>query len=193
MFITFEGVDKTGKSMTSNAVGLILNKLKISNIVIHESDDPIIQYIKQTSLSIKEIVKLVWKMRQEHQIILNRYSTDVIIFDRYFDSTYVYGNELMTDLTANANYDTAFFMVPRATIYLYGDPDILSKRNGTADFFSSASRETIIDRMELYKDAFNKYPLNRKLFRVDTSKKNIKQTSKLCANFIKTMVKREVK
>jgi thymidylate kinase len=131
-------------------------------------------------------------MRQEHQLILNKYATDVIIFDRYFDSTYVYGNELMTDLTANANYDTAFFMAPRATIYLYGDPNILSKRKDPIDFFSSTSKETIINRMELYKAAFIKYPLNRKIFRVDTSKKNIKQTAKLCANFIKTMVKREV-
>ncbi len=184
MFVVFEGCDKVGKTTAIQNTAKFLKSLDYDVVVISESSDPIVQYIKQSDLSIDEIVPMFIQMRKEHQSLISRFvnSKTILLWDRYSDSTYVYGYSYHNGDLSKIKYFN--FILPDLTIYLYADIGlILSRIRDEYDRFTSQSENNIKKYLDRYDELYSLHSLVN-VEALDVSNLNEIQVAKFCVDTI---------
>jgi len=181
MFIVFEGVDKVGKSTAIENVAEKLRGCGRSVIVIHESNDPMMQYLKQSKVDIHTIAYLVNRMREEHQHLIKRIldAGHTLLMDRYYDSTYVYANPAIAD---NKYNEVRLFdhIAPDLTLYLYADSDLIVQRiAGETDRFTSDSKERVEKYLALFNQLYDGLT-TRDVYDYDVTHKSIPEVAEEC-------------
>jgi dTMP kinase len=154
MFITFEGIDGSGKSVQARRCVELLSKdhnvmhcfdpghTPIGNAVRsvllnkdHMEMDPqteLLLYAAARSQLVQEVIKPHLK------------KGGIVISDRFYDSTTAYqgyGRKLPLDLIETLNMIGAHDLVPDLTFIIDTDIDVAARRIGTADRLESESRE----------------------------------------------------
>ena len=121
-WITFEGVSGCGKSTIINEVYSILNPLIGPIQIITEKTHPIVQEFVfsdsaiNSSIPTEFLVSYWWLARKSNLEYLKKINCNCVLYDRYYDSTYVYGP--ITGLSdIQYNFSDAFHK-PDVTFYL---------------------------------------------------------------------------
>jgi len=188
MFIVMEGVDRVGKTTAIQNTAKLLKSLNYDVVTISESNDPVVQYIKQSKLSIDEIVPMFIQMREEHQHLISKFthSNTILLWDRYSDSTYVYGYDYVkNDLSKIKYFD---FILPDLTIYLYANVGlILSRIKDECDRFTSQSESNIKKYLDRYDELYSLQSLVY-VESLDVSYLNEIQVAKFCTNAIISVI-----
>jgi len=171
MFIVFEGCDRVGKTTTINYVAQRLRELNYDVVTVSESNDPVMQIIKQSKYTMEEIIPMVDNMRSEHQHLISEFveSESILLWDRYFDSTWVYGNSVVK---GHEHWETRIFdaIVPDITIYLYGDIDLIHSRIGDEnDRFTSGSDTKTTERHKLFVELYKSVAHKRDILSIDVT------------------------
>lgn len=171
MFIVLEGVDRVGKTTTINHVAQQLRELKYDVVVVSESNDPVMQIIKQSEYAMEDIIPMVVNMRSEHQHLIADFveSKRILLWDRYFDSTWVYGNSVVC---GHEHWEKRIFdaIVPDITIYIYGDIDVIHTRIGTErDRFTTGDKDEIKCRHELFVELYKSVASKRYILSIDVT------------------------
>lgn len=171
MFIVLEGVDRVGKTTTINHVAQQLRELKYDVVVVSESNDPVMQIIKQSEYAMEDIIPMVVNMRSEHQHLIADFveSKRILLWDRYFDSTWVYGNSVVC---GHEHWEKRIFdaIVPDITIYIYGDIDVIHTRIGTErDRFTTGDKDKIKCRHELFVELYKSVASKRYILSIDVT------------------------
>lgn len=186
MFIVFEGVDRVGKTSTIDFVKNNLLSKGYDVYSISESSDPIGQYIKQSKLDLDIIVDLILNMRKEHQHLIKQFinSKSILLWDRYIDSTYVYGYDVVVN---NSDiYNQVFDVImPDLTIYLCCDINIIRNRIGSeVDRFTDSSKNKITNLLNRYAELYSSNLQNRLVKQIDSGVSDICDVAELCTNSI---------
>jgi len=171
MFIVFEGVDRVGKTTTIEYVAKQLRDLNYDVVVVSESNDPVMQIIKQSDYTMEEIIPMVDNMRSQHQHLIGDFveSKSILLWDRYFDSTWVYGNSV---IRGHDHWEKRIFdaIVPDITIYLYGDIDeILNRIGSERDRFTDGDKAKIEERHELFMELYKTKAHKRDILSIDAT------------------------
>lgn len=182
MFIVFEGVDRVGKTTAIEETAKMLREQNHEVITISESSDPVVQYIKQSNLPIEEIVPMMFDIRSEHQLLIERFinSKTILLWDRYYDSTYVYGYNY--GLT-HPDWETELFnyYTPDLTIYLYAEIDvILSRIDDEKDRFTNGSYSDVEKYLGRYKELYDKVAKQRPIFPLDVTHLDEYEVANMC-------------
>jgi len=186
MFIVFEGVDRVGKTTAIENTAEELKSRGYDVVTIFESNDPIMQYIKQSNLDIDRIVYLVNSMREEHQRLIRMIldSNVILLMDRYYDSTYVYGYESVIN---DSGVKPFLFnhINPDFTIYLHADPDLIVKRiDSEIDRFTSASISQVKKYLERFDQLYENCGDERDVFKLDVTFLDIDTIRQYCSDMI---------
>src|SRR6056297_1269215 len=123
MFISFEGVDNTGKS--SVAKRLYKHFKKNNNVYFY--NEPLnnefgrMAKFGRDGLKSIDLIYLWWISRKFELNDIKLKNPNIVIADRYYDSTFVYGKlyNHSQDMI-NHNYDTKYFKEPDLTFIFQG-------------------------------------------------------------------------
>ena len=137
LFITFEGCEGSGKSYQSKTLHNKLQKLAVPSILIHEPGSTplgekitrLLKWAQETDIS--PLTELLLFNASRSQLITEVIqpaldSNEIVICDRYTDSTVVYqgyGRGLDMKIVKNINYTGAHGLKPDLTILLDIMPD----------------------------------------------------------------------
>ena len=171
MFIVFEGVDRVGKTTTIDYVANSLRELNYDVVIVSESNDPVMQIINQSDFPMEDIIPMIYNMRNKHQHLIKKFvdTESILLWDRYFDSTWVYGNDI---IRKNEYWRSRIFdaIVPDLTIYLYGDMDLIHSRIGDEnDRFTSGSDTKTTERHNLFVELYKSVISKRDILNIDVS------------------------
>ena len=187
MFIVFEGGDRVGKTTAIETTAKLLRADGYDVTTISESGDPTIQYIKQSDLGIETIVDLFDDVRTTHQDLISNFIDDdkIVLWDRYYDSTYVYGfrsiHESDNDAFLAWRDHADQFLSPDLTFYLHASVDVIKSRTGDdVDRFTNSSDENILKYMNRYRDLYTKIADVRDIVTMSVTDLEIDDVAKLC-------------
>lgn len=173
--ISIEGVDGCGKS----TVVTYLNHYLSKHFKTFIASEPHTDYGKlakfgDNELTIGDHIFLWWLARRKQQHYFTSQDFDIIIKDRYYDSTFVYAYDtIMKYDLKETNYDERLFIKPNATFILVAEPDILIKRINTRDAKEDQYGSIHVDKIEKRQQRFISLPKqhpNRKTQIIDTTK-----------------------
>jgi dTMP kinase len=149
LFITFEGVDGSGKTTVAN---LVADCLRQQGLTVLLTAEPHTTYIKQLLMIIDE--RTAWTEtflfladRAEHVAKVIKPALqrgDVVLCDRFTDSTIAYqgfGLGLPIEKLMQLNDTATFGLAPNLTILLDIDPEIGLKRSQRKTVFERRSLE----------------------------------------------------
>lgn len=183
MFIVFEGVDRVGKTTAIELTAELLCKEGHNVVMISESSDPVVQYIKQTKLPLDDIVPMMFQIREEHQLLIDKFirSRDILLWDRYFDSTYVYGYEF---LKSNPDYEDELFnfYIPDLTLYLHANVDLIMSRIGVEKDRFTGSRDSLELYLDRYEELYDDVSAYRNIHQLDVSNMDRSEVSRTCTS-----------
>ena len=152
-WIAFEGISGCGKSTIIQEIFSILNPLIGPVKIISEKTHPIVQNNVFSSNEVNSLINknhLIyywWLARRANFDYLNKIKCNCVLYDRYYDSTYVYGPIInSTDIEYNFS---KVFQVPDVTFYLrLNDIKIAFQRNSIE---SSDPYEAVnLEKLEKY-------------------------------------------
>jgi len=187
MFIVLEGVDKVGKTTAIENTATRLRKDGYDVTTISESNDPIVQYIKQSDLGIETIVDLFDDMRNEHQDLISNFVDDdkILLWDRYYDSTYVYGYRSLHE-DPNVAYNmwnnaSSLFYSPDITFYFNANVDlIVSRIADEVDRFTNGSVVNVQKYLDRYYDLYFMIANLRTIVTLDVTNMSITDVASKC-------------
>jgi len=182
LFIAFEGIDGSGKSMQ---VQLLADSLEKAGHKVYSTFEPTDSRI---GLIIKDIFK--HKMEADHRVIAGLFVADrldhllnktngilkkleegyTVITDRYYFSSYAYqGTHMSLDWVIEANSLSAKLLRPDLNIYIDVSPDISITRirNGRSSTELYETRENLQQVRDKYMEAFEKLKLEEAIFITD--------------------------
>ena len=166
--ITFEGLDGCGKTSVINELKYYLDANGISYYISYEPADEFGKIAKygQYDITSEDTLYLWWLARIREQKKFLNMNVDLVIKDRYYDSTYVYQN-FNNPLIYEYNFSKEIFLTPDLTIYLDVLPETSLSRLGkfedrkedlyeTSDYISlKARRDKYIKLVEIQKQFRN--------------------------------------
>lgn len=184
MFISFEGVDGTGKTTIIKDI-----QKKLDNT--HYYNEPNNQFgqISKFGMDGFNKVDLLYMWWASRKFELNRCpSNKIILADRYYDSTYVYLNNHINEPIISHNYDPQYFRKPEITFIFSASLDTIiertKNRNAKKDVFENHNK--IIEREMLFDELWSLPQNNDRRFEyINTNIKSIEQISDYCINIIK--------
>ena len=198
-FISFEGIDGCGKT---SIVERLLEYYQSKNVYLYKETNKIFGYYAKYGftdfkLHTTECVHLFYFQRLLNLREIDQLKPEIVICDRYYDSTWVYGGE-------NENlYDYNFssiFKKPDLTIFI--DPSIntvierIKERKINTDINESADdlfEVTDINRLEKYRKSYIKlYERQRKdrnIVTLNTDNLSIADSVKECSLLINELIK----
>jgi dTMP kinase len=182
LFIAFEGIDGSGKSVQ---VKFLADSLEKAGHKVYSTFEPTDSRI---GAMIKDIFK--HKMEADHRVIAGLYVADrldhllsktngilkkleegfTVITDRYYFSSYAYqGTHMSMDWVIEANSLSAGLLRPDLNIYIDISPDIAITRinNGRSSTELYETKENLQQVREKYFEAFEKLKAKEALFITD--------------------------
>jgi dTMP kinase len=149
LFVTFEGIDGSGKTTVAN---LVADYLRQQGLPVLLTSEPNTTYIKQFLMTVNE--RTAWTEtflfladRAEHVAKVIRPALqrgEIVLCDRFIDSTIAYqgfGLGLPVDLLMQFNYTATGGLAPNLTILLDIDPEIGLRRSQRKTIFERRSLE----------------------------------------------------
>jgi dTMP kinase len=149
LFVSFEGVDGSGKTTVTN---LVADHLRRQGLPVLLTSEPNTAYIKQFLMTVNE--RTAWTEtflfladRAEHVAKVIRPALqrgEIVLCDRFIDSTIAYqgfGLGLPVELLMQLNDTVTGGLVPNLTILLDTDPEIGLKRSQRKTIFERRSLE----------------------------------------------------
>ena len=191
MLITFEGIDGCGKTT-------IINKLKDHLQISHTvylSYEPgnIFGHLAKVGcpgLSVESSIWLWWLSRQFEQNSNEYKKSNIILKDRYFDSTLVYQDLLNFQDLFNINYNKSYFDFPDLTFIFSIDIKLALSRiknRNLFDQFENVDIEKLTKRQNIYLDLPHIFP-NRKFKIINVTDKNIDEIYNECLTTIEDTI-----
>ena len=148
-FVTFEGIDGSGKTTVAN---LVADYLRRQGLPVLLTAEPNTTYIKQSLMTVNE--RTAWTEaflfladRAEHVAKVIRPALqrgEIVVCDRFIDSTIAYqgfGLGLPVDLLRRLNDTATGGLVPNLTILLDIEPEIGLRRSQRKTIFERRSLE----------------------------------------------------
>ncbi len=182
LFIAFEGIDGSGKSMQ---VQLLAENLEKAGHKVYSTFEP-------TDSRIGSIIKDIFKhkMEADHRVIAGLFVADrldhllnktngilkkleegyTVITDRYYFSSYAYqGTHMSLDWVIQANSLSAALLRPDLNIYIDVSPDISITRihNGRSSMELYETKENLQQVREKYLEAFEKLKQEEAIYITD--------------------------
>lgn len=176
MFITFEGVDGTGKT----SIAKLLYDYLSSYHNIYFYNEPLNnEFGEMAKFGIDGLEKIdlvyLWWLSRKFEINRKLFKeADIIIADRYYDTTYVYAVHNQTQNMINHNFDSQYFKEPDLTFILQCEPQEIINRikHKDSDQYSS----TDIKKLEFINEKFKEIKTicpNRNIQYIDTTNHTI--------------------
>jgi len=195
MFVSFEGVDGTGKSTVINKIQKELSK-DYKVILYNEPSNQYGRTAKFGDPGLKklDLLYLWWTARRYELNKLENQNYDIVLADRYYDSTHVYLNEYLDDVMIQQNYNHNHFVKPDITFVLYCPTEVLIERikeRTTNDAFESLDFNTIDRRNEMFKYLTMTTELKRNIQMIN-SNQDIDQVCDDCLKYLLANLSREV-
>ena len=127
--IAFEGIDGSGKSSVLKAVNDILNNDNYKTYISYEPATFFGKLAKYggPDLNKEDTVYLWWLARRYEQSLSQFKSADIVLKDRYYDTTWVYQKLENTTLEMH-NFDERSFIKPEHTIIFDVNPTLAIQR-----------------------------------------------------------------
>ena len=182
LFIAFEGIDGSGKSLQ---VQLLAESLEKAGHKVYSTFEP-------TNSRIGSIIKDIFthKMEADHRVIAGLYVADrldhllnktngilkkseegyTVITDRYYFSSYAYqGTHMSQDWVIAANSLSAALLRPDLNIYIDILPDTAISRlqNGRSSMELYETKENLLQVREKYFEAFEKLKSEEAIYITD--------------------------
>lgn len=161
MFITFEGMDGAGKSTQAK---LLFNKLRQEgqNTILSREPGgtPLAEKIREIiindDMDVETQFFLFNAARRDH--VMNKIkpaliNDQIVICDRFFDSTFVYQNEIGEDLIYMCQHKATDFLYPDITFIIDIPPEIAMKRleeRGNLNSFDKKPIDYYIKNRDLF-------------------------------------------
>jgi len=195
MFVSFEGVDGVGKSTVIEKVHEELQK-NYKTAIYNEPDNRYGQAAKFGDRGLKklDLLYLWWTARRYELNRINFKETDIVLADRYYDSTYVYLNEYLDDIMIRQNYNHNHFLKPDLTFVLYCPTEVIIERlkeRLSNDMFESLDFNIIHRRNEMFKYLTMTTELKRNIQMINGNQ-DIDKVCKSCLEYLLAGLSREV-
>ena len=189
--ITFEGLDGCGKTTVIDGLLPIL-KDKYKVYLSYEPGNMFGHFAKFgcPGLGIESSIYLWWLARQFEQNKPEYKSADIVIKDRYYDSTYVYQQLYKYKELCNINYDPLYFNKPDLTFILdVVNIQTLNDRIKTnkKDLFETMDGTKLIHRRYQYINLINIFK-ERKFRIIDCDDKSIDDIIGECSREIFNLI-----
>ena len=160
--IVFEGLDGSGKTSVINEICYYFDSSNITYYISCETDDTFGKMAKFGNFNITsdETLYLWWLSRIREQKKIINMDVDVVIKDRYYDSSYVY--QLIENSTIyDYNFNKDIFLMPDLTIFLDALPETSLNRMGNLDLrkedlYETDDYITLNTRRDKYKSLYNR-------------------------------------
>lgn len=154
MFVSFEGVDGTGKSTIIENIQKKLSK-EYKVVIYNEPSNQYGRTAKFGDPGLKklDLINLWWTDRRFELNKLENQDYDIVLADRYYDSTFVYLNEYLDNIMVQQNYNHNYFLKPDITFVLHCPTEVLIERikeRVTTDVFESLEVDLIDLRNKIF-------------------------------------------
>lgn len=180
-FVVFEGIDGSGKSTICQSVQKYFQNIHL----VYEPNTELFKQIKYGQL-FKSYQNIFFIWANRYQLYQKIPDVDLVIADRYYDSTYVYQTEIMhkTDIY-NFNYSGIFYK-PDLTFILDASLDTIKKRKtyNIHDNFENVNNQIIENRRQRYFNIIKQQKKWRKFIIITTDNLTIDQITKYCVDQI---------
>jgi dTMP kinase len=154
-FIVFEGIDGSGKTTLVNNIAVNLRKnFKVKTAF--EADGLFTEDLicgKYVEHNVDVFLFWARRFQQQKELLKEIDNYDVVLQDRYYDSTYVYQKTLKTDKPLRKfNYNPDLFGEPDITFILDVKPEIALERikDENKDFFEKCDILEMVNRRNQY-------------------------------------------
>jgi dTMP kinase len=186
--IVFEGIDNCGKTTSIEAVNKYINsETDYKSILVQESKTTFFDNLKKITKFEKHHLFELWATRIRIFESIDFDNNNIILVDRYYDSTAVYQSDLLKiPELYTINYSPKLFRKPDITLFLDIDVNIAIRRNITNDFFEAVSKKEIESRRSKYLKIIEQQKVWRTFELVDTSNLTI---NAMCEQCIDTIMK----
>ena len=206
IFITFEGIDGSGKSTQVNKLKKYIKKEKIKNFIFtrEPGGGPLGKKVrglllnnsnKNSRLSIESQILLLTAARYEHYdklILPNLKKNKIIVSDRYQDSTFAYqcgGNENLQIMLEKLNHLLFKKFKPNLTFLLDIKPDVAMLRISKRKINNSFDKK----KLSFYKSVRKNYlylAKNNKRIKILNAEKKEDETFRSITNIILNKIKK---
>lgn len=191
--VVFEGIDGCGKTSVIELIKTFLNNARISYYLSYEPGNQFGKMAKfgTSGLTSKDDIYLWWLARRFEQNLFVNKEYNIILKDRYYDSTYVYQNFKDTYLEQH-NFDENYFMKPDLTIFLDVNPEIAIKRminrnkngNTKKDLYETSNIDILKERIKLFNEIIDKHSNWRDFEIINTNDKTIAEIAATAFTYI---------
>ena len=188
-FIAFEGVDGVGKT---SIINILIDMLSHHKLYIYSEPSNEFGYIAKYGdsnalLHDIDLLYLWWVARKYEIRKFGFQNADIILADRYYDSTYVYLNKYFDKHMTYHNYDSNFFPQPDITFVLEAESHITltRSREDMIDRFKPSDITKIDDRKKIFRE-LTKLPQNknRLFYFIETDGKSLTDIAHICLKYI---------
>lgn len=196
MFITFEGVDNTGKTSVTKQ---LYKYLKQSNNVYYYNEPLNNQFGEMAKFGVNGLKSIdhvyLWWTSRKFELNLSKFkNADIILADRYYDSTYVYGKLFNhSQDIVNHNFDSDYFKKPDLTFIFQGyGQEIINRNHDLKDNYNDLN----VDDINLINQIFNSIPTmfpERKILTIDSMKYSISEIFNLCLMTIQNLIPKKIR
>lgn len=174
--ISFEGIDGCGKSSVISAVNEILRNMSYTTYVAYEPGTFFGKLAKfgGPDLNKEDTVYLWWLARRFEQSLQVFNSVDLVLKDRYYDSTWVYQNLKYSTLESH-NFDEKYFIKPEVTIILDVSPEVAIQRMSKSrniepkDLYENDSLHIFEERRKGFLEIAEMHKSWRTFFKINTN------------------------
>jgi len=191
MFISFESVDNTGKTSIINKIYEVLKE----DFTIYKYNEPSNNYFGELAkygvdgLKSIDLIYLWWTSRKFELNKNKLKDADIVLADRYYDSTFVYGKlyNHSQDMV-NHNYDHKYFRKPDITFIFQGYGIQMLKRNDNSiDHYNSLDVNTINSINQKFNILQDIFP-ERNIVSIDSVENSIDEMFNFCLTTIKQKI-----